>query len=77
MPGTQNVRGRVNVAMNHLVREGVITGFKTNFGYDNETASPRVTIMVPEGRSTEEVRSFVVDAIMEAAIGIDVTVEHA
>jgi hypothetical protein len=77
MTGTQRVRGKVNLVMNCLVREGVITGFQTNFGYDNMTASPCVTITVPEGRSREEVRTLMVNAIAETAIGIDVTVEHA
>ncbi len=77
MPSTQCVRGKVNVVMNRLVREGIIAGFKTNFGYDNETTSPHVTVAAPEGRPLEEVRALVLDAITEAAIGIDVTVESA
>ncbi len=77
MPGTQKVRGKVNVVMNRLVREGIIAGFKTNFGYDNETTSPQVTVTALEGRSPEEVRALVVDALTETAISIDVTVEHA
>ena len=76
MPGTQKVRGKVNVVLNRLVREGVITGFKTNFGHDSETPSPHATVTAPEGRPLEEVRALVVNAVMEAAIGIDVTVER-
>ena len=76
MPGTQKVRGKVNVVLNRLVREGVISGFKTNFDDQGGNASPHVTVAVPEGRSLEEVRALVVNAVMEAAIGINVTVEH-
>ena len=63
--------------MNRLVREGIISGFKTNFDDQGGTASPHVTVTVPEGRSLEEVRALVMDAITDTAIGIDVTVERA
>ncbi len=77
MPGTQKVRGKVNVVLNRLVREGVISGFKTNFDQQGGADSPHVTATVAEGRALEEVRALVVDAITETAIRIDVTVERA
>lgn len=32
MPGPSSIRGDVNAILNGLIREGVITGFETNFG---------------------------------------------
>jgi len=65
------------MVLNRLVREGVISGFKTNFDQQGGAASPHVTATVAEGRSLEEVRVLVMDAIMETAIDITVTVERA
>ena len=73
--GTPKVRSKVNVLMNRLVREGAVSGFKTNFGYMNGTLPPHVTVVAPDGRSQEEIRALVVDAITNIAVGIDVTVE--
>ena len=76
MPGVQKVRSKVNVVMNRLVGEGIITGFKTNFGDGNETTSQHVTVSAPEGRTLDDVRALVVDAVADTAIGISVTVER-
>jgi hypothetical protein len=74
--GVQKVRSKVNVVMNRLVGEGIIARFRTSFGQDDDTPSPRVTVTLSEGRSPHEVRALVVNAVAEAAIAIDVTVER-
>ena len=76
MPDTRRLRGNVNIALNWLVREGVITGFKTNFDQQGTAATPHVTATVAEEWSLEAVRALIVDALTEVAIGIDVTVER-
>ncbi len=73
MSGTQKLRSKVNVVLNRVVREGVISGFKTNFGNLGEADSPHVTVAVAEGQSLEEVRALVMDAVMGVVGGIDVT----
>ncbi len=77
MPGTQNVRGKVNVVLNRLVREGVITGFRTNFDQQGGAANPHVNATVAEEWSLEAARALIVDALTGMAISIDVTVERA
>ncbi len=74
MRGTQKVRGKVNVVMNRLAAEGVITGFRTNFDFPDGTHTPQVAVGVPNDRSQEAVRFLVVDALADEVIGIDVTV---
>ena len=74
MPGVQKVRSKVNVVMNRLVGEGVITGFKTNFDFPDGIHTPQVAVEVPDDWSPEAVRLLVVDALSEVVIGIDVTV---
>ena len=75
MPGVRTIRGKVNVVLNGLVREGVITGFRTNFDAPEGISGPVVTVTVPASRSPEDVRVRVMDALMDVAIGINVTVE--
>jgi hypothetical protein len=70
----QKVRSKVNVVMNRLVREGVITGFKTNFDFPDGTHTPQVAVALSEEWSLEAARLLVVDALAEVVIGIDVTV---
>ncbi len=77
MPGTQRVRGKVNVVLNRLMREGVISGFRTNFDNQGKAASPHVTVTVAEGKSLEDMQVLVMNAVMEVAVGINVTVECA
>ena len=74
MPGVQKVRSKVNVVMNRLVREGLITAFKTNFDFPDGPHTPQVAVSVPDDCSPEAVRLLVVDALSEVVIGIDVTV---
>jgi hypothetical protein len=77
MPGTQGVRGKVNVVLNRLVSEGAITGFRTNYYTRDEASAPVMTVTAPGGGSLDEVRVRVMDALMDVAIGINVTVEAA
>ncbi len=49
MTGKPRIRGEINVALNRLVREGVLGGFKTNFDAESTPGwVPEVTIMIPE-----------------------------
>ena len=73
VPGVQTVRSKVNVVMNRLVAEGVITGFRTNFDFPDGTHTPQVAVSIPDDCSPEEARLLVVDALSEVVIGIDVT----
>jgi hypothetical protein len=77
MPGVRTIRGKVNVVLNGLVREGVITGFRTNFDAPERLSGPFVTVIVPASRSPEDVRVRVINAVAAVAIGIDIIVEPA
>ena len=77
MPGVQKVRSKVNVVMNRLVAEGVITGFRANFDFPDGTHTPQVAVSVSEEWSPEVARLLVVDALSEVVIGIDITVSRA
>ncbi len=49
MTGKPSVRGEVNVALNRLVREGVLESFKSNFGFQTApTWVPEITVTIPE-----------------------------
>ena len=75
MSGEPKVRGKVNMVLNGLVREGVIAGFRTTFGRDNEPGAPIITVTTPEGGSPDDVKLRVMDALADVAIGVGVTVE--
>ena len=74
MSGTQKVRSKVNVVLNRLVREGIISGFRTNFDFPDGPHTPQVTVSVSGERSPEAARLLVVDALAEVVVGVDVTV---
>ena len=74
MPGVSKIRGKVNIVLNGLVREGVIAGFRTTFDVEGEFGAPVVTITVPEGQSPDEVKARVMDVIADIAVGIDIDV---
>ncbi len=49
MTGKPRIRGEINVALNRLVREGVLASFKTNFDAESTPGwVPEVTIAIPE-----------------------------
>ena len=75
MTGVPKIRGKINVVLNGLVQAGVIRGFRTAFDVPHGASGPVVTISVPHGRSPEDARMAVVDALLAVAIGIDVTAE--
>ena len=77
MPGVRTIRGKVNVVLNGLVREGVITGFRTNFDVPERLSGPIVTVTVPASGSPEDVQVRVTNAVAAVAIGIDIIVEPA
>lgn len=77
MPGVRTIRGNVNVVLNRLESEGVITGFRTNFGLPEGASGPVVTVTVPASRSPEDLRVRVINAVTAVAIGIDIIVEPA
>ena len=77
MPGVRTIRGKVNVVLNGLVREGVITGFRTNFDVPEGISGPIVTVTVPASGSPEDVQVRVTNAVAAVAIGIDIIVEPA
>lgn len=65
MSGLPKSRGSINVVLNRLVREGVITGFKTNFGDKDGADHPRVTVTAatPSEEALDHVRVVVSDAL--------------
>lgn len=78
-------RGNVNVALNRLVREGVITGFKTNFD-DPGSALGLHVIVTADGvagkaranaKRIEEVRQQVCAALDHLEAEATVTVQGA
>lgn len=75
MSGEPKVRGKVNMVLNGLVREGVIAGFRTTFGRDNEPGAPIITVTTPEGGSPDDVKLRVMDALADVVIGVGVIVE--
>jgi hypothetical protein len=77
MAGEPKIRGKINAVLHGLVREGVISRFRLDFGDDDALSDPIVTVAVSEGQSLEDVRMSVIDALAAVAIGIDVTAERA
>ena len=75
MTGVPKIRGKVNVVLNGLIREGVIAGFRTNFGRDGEPGAPLITVTTPEGGSPDGVKVRVMDALADVVVGIGVEVE--
>ena len=75
MPGVAKIRGQINVVLNRLVREGVISSFRTNFGSDKQEGAPQVTVSVPASKSIDDARFVVADALTEVVIGVKVIAE--
>lgn len=69
--------GDINVALNRLVREGVILTFKTNMGAYEADAALHVTVTPPEGAAAEEVRRAVEQKLNLPAGSATVTVDGA
>ncbi len=77
MTGVQKIRGKVNVVLNGLVREGVIIGFRTSFGVNHGAGAPHVIVFLPEGRELDDVRALVRNALRQVGVSINVTAEQA
>ena len=75
MTGVQKIRGKVNVVLNGLIRDGVIAGFRTNFGRDDEPGAPLITVTTPEGGSPDDVKVRVMDVLVDVVVGVRVEVE--
>lgn len=56
--------GDVNVALNRLVREGVITGFKTNLAQPDRSGGLHVIAGAPVADTDEEAAEAVRDRVM-------------
>jgi hypothetical protein len=75
MPDGRKIRGQVNVVLNGLIRDGVISAFRTNFGRDNEPGAPIITVTTPEGGSPDDVKAHVMDALADVVIGVSLIIE--
>jgi hypothetical protein len=75
VPDFRKIRGNLNIVLNRLVRDGVIADFRTNFGDEDKSGTPLVTVTAPPGQDLAAVQSLVLNALTEVAIGIDVAVE--
>ncbi len=73
MPGVLRMRGQIDVILNRLLREGVITGFSTNFGATGDPLPPPCIIVnPPSGQEPEAVQHRVAQAVADVATGIDI-----
>ena len=74
MIGRPAKRGDVIAAMNKLVREGVITSFRTDlFDKDDRGAEPTVTVMVDNPSNPDPVLRRVREALVP--LGLDLKVQ--
>ena len=55
--------GDINAALNGLVREGVISGFKTNRGDKSHDVGLHVRVTAPEGESEDSVRAKIMNLL--------------
>jgi hypothetical protein len=73
--------GSVNAALNRLTREGVITGFKTNFGARGAPAGcPEILITaadVADDARAEEIRSRVAAALAPVLDEVNIIVSRS
>lgn len=66
--------GDVNLALNHLVRDGVIEGFRTN--RDAKNADPEIALTISpdmkEAAALHAVRSTLTGAFADAVLSVEV-----
>ena len=66
--------GDVNLALNHLVRDGVIEGFRTN--RDAKNADPEIALMITaemkEASALHAVRSTLTGAFEDTVLTVEV-----
>ena len=77
MPSEPKLRGKIDAMLNQMVSEGVISGFRLDFGDDNALSHPTVTVTVSEEQPLEDVRVRVIKALAAVVVGIDVAAERA
>lgn len=66
--------GDINAALNGLVREGVITGFKTNRGDKSHQDGLRVNVVPGSGSDVEGIRSRILAVLTPLDDEVTVTV---
>jgi hypothetical protein len=66
--------GDINAALNGLVREGVITGFKTNRGDKSHQAGLHVDVVSGADGDVEGVRTRILDVLTPLDDEVTVTV---
>ena len=66
--------GDINAALNRLVREGVITGFKTNRGEKSLDSALRVSVTTGPDGDPESVRSQIMTVLTPLDDEVTVTV---
>ncbi len=77
MAGEPKLRGKIDAMLNQMVSEGVISGFRLDFGDDDALSRPTVTVTVSEGKALEDVRVRVIKVLAAVVVGIDVAAERA
>ena len=84
MPGIRSVRGDVNVILNGMIRDGVITSFETNLGTPSEAFAPHVRVAANlvtdhrmpgyNARAVRELRDRIMRQLEPPAPGVIVSV---
>jgi hypothetical protein len=73
--GNSSRRGLINVALNGLVSDGVIAGFRTNYATRDEPDQLTITVTSPSGARQESIRAKVQQALAEVGKGAKIAVE--
>lgn len=69
--------GDINAALNKLVREGAIAGFRTNRGDKSAQTHLHVTVTAPDGEDEEAVRQRILAVLLPLDEEATVTVGAA
>ena len=67
--GNSSRRGLINVALNGLVSNGVIAGFKTNYATKEEPDQLQIRVTSPSGAPEKSIRAKVLQALGEVGEG--------
>ena len=73
--GNSSRRGLINVALNGLVSNTVIAGFRTNYATRDEPDQLQITVTSPSGARQESIRAKVQQALAEVGKGAKIVVE--
>ncbi len=74
MVGRGNFRGDLNAVLNRLVRESVITAFRTNFSVKNNSAGLHIAV-TPNGADADGVKEQIHQALGPLAREVTVTIQ--